>query len=199
MESVEELKRQLEEKDKTIRELEETIDSMSREKEEMVENFKTSTNILIEKLKHQEELRTGVRPQTAQLLSDKRKQDMRMSALFDSQFASIEEEPDLPKNIKCHNCLKLFDEKTIKKHTITCYRAIVKCKVCGEFLMRNEIDQHLKPFRDLEAVKAQAINGEIQKVNQSFAHGFKVDTPYPNFYNFSRPRSLSAAAHRSRD
>lgn len=188
MESVEELRRQLEEKDRTIRDLEEMLDSVNRDKEEMVENFKTSTNILIEKLKHQEEVRTGVRPQTAQLLSDKRKSDMRKSALFDSQFSAVEEEePDLPKNIKCHNCLKMFDEKNIKKHTITCYRAIMKCKVCGEFMMRNEIDAHLKPFRDPEAVKSYAMNGEIQKLNQSISHGFKIDTPYPNFYHFSRP------------
>lgn len=196
MESVEELRRQLEEKDKLIRELEETVDSMAREKEEMVENFKTSTNILIEKLKYQEELRTGVRPQTAQLLSDKRKHDLQKSAFFDSQIASIEEEDELPKNLKCHNCLKMFDEKTIKKHTITCYRSIVKCKVCGEFMMRNEIDLHLKPFRDPEVVRTCAMNGEIQKLNQSLAHGFKVDTPYPTFYNFSRHRLQSTVTHR---
>ena len=82
--SIEDLKRQLKEKDDIIRELEDVIEYMKKEKDEMIDHFKISTNILIERMKHEEEKRTGIRPQTAQLLNDKRKSDMRNSRVYNN-------------------------------------------------------------------------------------------------------------------
>lgn len=56
-------------KDSIIEELREELTKLIDEKEEMIENFKISTGLLIEKLKDLESQRIGYRPQTANVLA----------------------------------------------------------------------------------------------------------------------------------
>ena len=124
--TVTELKAELAEKDRRIEELETLVDIMKAEQEEMIGNFQASTQILIDRLKNETEEKTGIRPQTAQLLSQSRLQGR------DSVFTNLSLDESIAssqrlllkneKQVKCHSCGKSFSESLLKKHTVLCYR-----------------------------------------------------------------------------
>lgn len=119
--SPEELIQLLEERDTQIEKLEAIIYVMKDEQDGMVEQFRQSTNVLIEKLKTETEQRTGVRPQTAQLLYDNKK-NLGMSNI--SKLSTISENPQrkTEPEVSCFNCHKKFPESKMKKHMVQCYR-----------------------------------------------------------------------------
>ena len=121
-----ELLKVVEQKDKRIEELELYAAALKAEQEEMIANFKSSTNLLIERLKTEAEAKTGIRPQTAQLLSHNRPSLYGDSNLFTSNALeeSIKHESMVDKGppVKCHCCGKMFPERILKKHTVICYR-----------------------------------------------------------------------------
>ena len=58
----------IQERDATIEELRAEVRRMIEEREDMIDSFKVSTNVLIERLKDLESQKTGYRPQTANVL-----------------------------------------------------------------------------------------------------------------------------------
>lgn len=117
----EELIKLLEERDVKIEKLEAIIYIMKDEQEMMVDQFRQSTNVLIEKLKTETEQRTGVRPQTAQLLYDNKKH-LGMSNMSKLSTISESSEKKLEQQVECFNCHKKFSESKLKKHMVKCYR-----------------------------------------------------------------------------
>ena len=77
----------LEEKNKhlqnRIKELEAAVYLLTEEKETLINNFQTSTNILIERIKKLEEQVHGQRPQTAQLMRNMQQDDSLKNSLIE--------------------------------------------------------------------------------------------------------------------
>lgn len=63
---------------------------------------------------------------------------------------------------------------------------MVKCKACGEFMLRTDSKVHLQRFQDEEAVKTAAMAGDTSKLEAFIAHGFSVNKPLAALYGFSR-------------
>ena len=55
-------------------------------------------------------------------------------------------------------------------------------------MLKLEVAAHIKPFKDLIAIKDAAMSGDQTKLKTSIDHGFQVDTPFPELYNFSKLR-----------
>ena len=128
--TVEELKKLLAEREKTIENLEAAIYIMQTEKEDMVQNFKRSTDLLIERLKYEVQQKTGVRPQTAHLLAQNRASKMNESAFLEESTLSKQTVGEAGrkgpvKEAKCHNCNRMIEEVKLKKHLIECFRHIL--------------------------------------------------------------------------
>jgi hypothetical protein len=45
----------------------------------------------------------------------------------------------------------------------------------------------MKPFKNLNTIKDAAMSGDKTKLKTCFDHGFQVDTPFPELYNFGTP------------
>lgn len=119
--SAEELRKLLIERDETIEGMEATIYVLRHEKDQMAEDFRSATHTLIEKLKSETEQRTGMRPQTAQLLSN-HSMSLASSNLSKKSWSTQAEGEPMPKKTACHNCGKKVDEQKLKKHMVTCFR-----------------------------------------------------------------------------
>jgi hypothetical protein len=52
-------------------------------------------------------------------------------------------------------------------------------------MLKAESKDHLKPFRDSAKIKAHVMNGDLNKLQDCLKHEFKVDTPFPELYDFS--------------
>ena len=173
--SVEECHRMLRGKDREILNIEAAMEVKEQEIDEMVENFNISTNILLERIKNMEEEYVGVRPQTAMILDkadggvggggrgnvkslveDRRNQQkLNMEKSGKSNiltnplrsgllFSQLEDQTMR----KCHNCKKEFPDNELKKHTIFCYRTLVRCKKCGKELSKSMAPEHLAKWRN---------------------------------------------------
>ena len=55
-------------KDQRIKELEEKVTALEKEKDDIVDNFQTSTEVLLDRIKELEAVSLGARPQTANIL-----------------------------------------------------------------------------------------------------------------------------------
>lgn len=66
-------------------------------------------------------------------------------------------------------------------------------------MLKSEAGDHVKPFKDLKVVKDAAMAGDQTKLKASIAHGFAVDTQFPELYNFSNTRSTSSDSYGHRD
>lgn len=53
-------------------------------------------------------------------------------------------------------------------------------------MLKLEVAAHVKPFKDLNAIKDAAMSGNQTKLKACIEHGFQVDTPFPELYNFSK-------------
>lgn len=119
--TAEELRDILLDRDGQIEKLEAVIYVMQDERDRMTDDFRSTMSTLVEKLKSEAEQRTGVRPQTAQLLSNSTT-SLRNSVFSKSSMPSELEGEKIVSKVPCHNCGEKFAENRLKKHLVTCYR-----------------------------------------------------------------------------
>lgn len=111
----------LKERDTKIEKLESIIYIMQDERDRMTEDFQSTMSTLVEKLKGETEQRTGVRPQTAQLLSNS-SSNLGSSTMSKMSSPSEIHVDKIIKKVHCHNCDQEFPQGKLKKHMVTCYR-----------------------------------------------------------------------------
>jgi len=185
------------EKDVLIEKLKADIRSLIEEKEEMIDSFKTSTNILLEKIKDLESQKTGYRPQTANILArpknDKRvgggdssrritgkaiKNNVELQAEWEREIPEDpgnEEERKASEMKKCTNCQRLIPEDDFDAHTITCYRNVTKCKICGEYIPNNAKISHLSDWRNPKKILDCIQSANQAKLKLCFQHGAEIN------------------------
>lgn len=155
-----------------IQKLKAYINSLEKEKEDLIENFKNTTNVLIEKLKNKEENETGFRPSTPHLLNIKNREISNsnsgkinnnknnnlnsLSTTNESVNINInlrsnffeESKDDEPGRKRCPNCTKIFAENDYVAHSLECLRNKIKCKKCGELISEKNKKDHILEWRD---------------------------------------------------
>ena len=161
-------------KDKQIQKLKAYIQSLEREKEDIIENFKNTTNILLEKIKQKEFEDYGIRPETAKIvenIKDRNKgsfnhnpQDFRQTSK-QSVFKNREKIIDIMKfednserNIdkkayeRCANCKKEIPKENSISHSLNCFRNFITCKICKELISVKLKKEHLLEWRTKEVI-----------------------------------------------
>lgn len=107
----------------------------------MVESFRISSDMLLERLKDLESVNfAGERPQTAQVLNRIDQERMHRPKIMDdieppqvlnleNGDPDIEEQNKLNEENRCSNCKEIIPSNIFAKHTIQCIRNTVKCKI----------------------------------------------------------------------
>lgn len=124
-----------------IQKLKGYIVSLEKEKEDLIENFKNTTNILIEKLKENEFQNSGIRPQTPFITKNLNKIKEDRSNSFNSTSKE-----------RCPNCTKEFPQDIFFQHSLDCLRNKIKCKKCGELIDQKFKKEHLLEWRSNEVI-----------------------------------------------
>eukprot|EP01016_Furgasonia_blochmanni_P019716 TRINITY_DN2200_c0_g1_i1.p2 TRINITY_DN2200_c0_g1~~TRINITY_DN2200_c0_g1_i1.p2 ORF type:complete len:200 (+),score=39.52 TRINITY_DN2200_c0_g1_i1:64-663(+) len=160
----------LKKRDKEIEGLKDMLENLEYEKQEMIDNFQTSTNLLIEKLKDLETTSFGIRPQTANILNRMpggRIEQPRLRIVKDEEEKVNPDEP----TEKCTSCKKMIPVSAFDAHLIQCYRNLAKCKVCGDFIARNAKVEHLQEWRNPDRILFAIERGDKVFVAKAFEHG----------------------------
>ena len=158
-----------------IQKLKAYIFSLEREKEDIIENFKNTTNILLEKIKQKEYEDYGVRPETAKIVEKIKNKNYRpfddyndlkyISTTSDDiktgrnviNVLKFDEDTELKinKNLyeRCANCKKEILKENSIAHSLNCFRNYITCKVCKELISVKLKKEHLMEWRTKEVFK----------------------------------------------
>lgn len=121
-----------------IQKLKAYIVSLEKEKEDLLQHFKNTTDVLLEKIKENEYKEFGERPMTAKICNDiNRKQ---------------KNEPEETKQAskRCANCRKEIPAKEMITHNLECIRKFITCKACKEVVSIDKKKEHLLQWRSVE-------------------------------------------------
>ncbi len=182
-------------KDYQIKKYKAYINSLEQEKQDLIENFKDTTNILLEKIKELEEKKYGERPQTAVIMNEIKK-NPQLNTYSTSNNSTNYSNKDIT-NIKapdntvfvdnkqddpterCVKCKKYFTKNEFPKHSITCLRqAMIQCKICKESLSEENKEKHIYKFRNTEDF-LQAIKKCDNKTFEIYiGHGYDISVTY---------------------
>lgn len=135
-------------KNNQIQKLKAYIASLEMEKDDLIENFRQTTNILLEKIKEMENNNSGFRPDTPMIAKNinKKKSEPILSneAFFDKPYNPKKEKQ------RCPNCTSEFLEEDFIAHSLNCLRNKIRCKKCGEMIEEKHRKEHINEWRSSE-------------------------------------------------
>lgn len=173
------------------------IGSLEKEKEDLMENFKETTNVLLDRIKELEEKSYGVRPQTAVIMDkiskkDKKTNDINFnyshySALAQNSNQSTKttfnliDEPDMEfikfpsseDKERCVKCKQYFAKETMSRHSLECLRKpAIQCKICKESIEEQNKEEHIQYFRKISVIQKAVEEDNLKLLDSCLNHGF---------------------------
>ena len=118
-----------------IERLKQEIEDQKQEADVMIESFRISSDMLLERLKDLESVNFGGdRPQTAQVLGRIEQEKMNRPSIMNDmgppQILNLENgDPEEEEMEECSNCKENVPAREFAKHTVQCIRNTVKCKI----------------------------------------------------------------------
>ncbi len=170
-----------------ISQLKSYINSLEKEKEDLINNFKITTDTLIEKIKQIEYNSQGIRPQTACIIKDintnnkKSKINYNRTDLFDDdENNNIDSTNKINNNEKeiqrCPNCTREFPISEYIEHSLQCLRKIYRCQKCNKMMPINEKETHLNNYQNKAKMILALQSDDEEYFKDAIRHGFKVNT-----------------------
>lgn len=163
-----------------ISQLKSYINSLEKEKEDLINNFKVTTDTLIEKIKQIEYNRQGVRPQTARIIKDinsnKQSNSNKNYNKKDLINGDNEDNEDNNKIQRCPNCTKEFDISKYIEHSLQCLRKIFRCQKCNKMMPINEKETHFNNYQNKAKMITALQSNDEEYFKDAIRHGFKVNT-----------------------
>jgi hypothetical protein len=164
-------------KNEQITKLKAYIASLEQEKEDLINNFKNTTNALLDKIKnlelqlnHNNNNNQNIiieRPQTAMIARD----------LQDIENNDINQNIDNNNNKvqRCPNCQKEIPQNEFIIHSLSCLRHSYKCKKCGELINDEILEEHNKSWLKPDKIYSSIINKNLEEFICILNHGLKDD------------------------
>ena len=161
-------------KNEQITKLKAYIASLEQEKEDLINNFKNTTNALLDKIKNLEiqfnnnnsiNLNKPIlieRPQTAIIIKDLQEQEACKN--FENN-----------KSQRCPNCQKIILENELVAHSLTCLRHSFKCKHCGELINDSSLKEHINNWLSPKKIYESIKNNDFDQYIIILEHGLKND------------------------
>ena len=161
-----------------ISQLKSYINSLEKEKEDLINNFKKTTDTLIEKIKQIEYNLQGVRPQTARIIKDLN--NKQSNSNYNKKDLIDGENNEINYNNKqaqrCPNCTKEFDISEYIEHSLQCLRKIFRCQKCNKMMPVNEKETHFNNYQNKTKMILALQSNDEEYFKDAIRHGFKVNT-----------------------
>lgn len=168
---------------------------MEREKDDMVDNFRTTTQILLNRIKELEAevLQGQSRPSTAAVVERIEGHPRLLTAqLTRPELRGVAGRQEVPEVMRieeespevtggnssqtadasiCGNCGRQIPEGNMVSHTIHCYRNNFRCDTCDEVLPLRDRESHMQHWRDPMRLLDAASARDLEQVRNMLAHG----------------------------
>ena len=164
-----------------ISQLKSYINSLEKEKQDLIDNFKITTDTLIEKIKQIEFNTQGIRPQTACIIKDINSNKKLNSNINYNKKDLFYEEDNNDNNInnqiqRCPNCTGEFPISEYIEHSLQCLRKIFRCQKCNKMMPINEKETHLNNYQNKSKMILSLKSDDEEYFKDAIIHGFKVNT-----------------------
>ena len=170
-----------------ISQLRSYINSLEKEKEDLINNFKITTDTLIEKIKQIEFNNQGIRPQTAHIIKDINDNKKKNIKIKNDLFDEEENDYGFNKNIdniinptnefqRCPNCTKEFPISEYIEHSLQCLRKIYRCQKCNKIMPLSEKETHLNNYQNKTKLINALKSNDEEYFKEAIRHGFKVNS-----------------------
>ena len=172
-----------------ISQLKSYINSLEKEKEDLINNFKITTDTLIEKIKQIEFKTQGIRPQTAYIIKDINNNKKSNSKInYNKKDLFDDDEDNINNNIgnntnnnnnqmqRCPNCTGEFPISEYIEHSLQCLRKIYRCQKCNKMMPINEKETHLNNYQNKSKMILSLKSDDEEYFKDAIIHGFKVNT-----------------------
>ncbi len=123
------------------------IASLEQEKEDLINNYKNTTNALLDKIKNLEIKLSNTN--SGNIIADNNILNIERpgTAMIIRELQDDEQNfnhNDKNKKQRCPNCKKDILESEFIAHSLTCLRHSYRCKICGELINDNLVNEHIK-------------------------------------------------------
>ena len=154
------------------------IASLEQEKEDLINNYKNTTNALLDKIKNLEIKLSNTnstnitsdnsilnieRPGTAMIIRELQDDDQNFN------------HNDKNKKQRCPNCKKDILESEFIAHSLNCLRHSYRCKICGELINDNLVNEHNKNWLNSERIYKSINDNNLDEFILILEHGLKND------------------------
>ena len=172
-----------------ITQLKSNINSLQKEKEDLINNFKITTDTLIEKIKQLEFNNRGIRPETASIIKDNKKIKSKIDYKNKNLFNDDEEDENNNINNnsineekkemqRCPNCTKIFPINEYIEHSLQCLRKIYRCQKCNKMMLINEKETHFNNYQNKSKMISALKTDDEKYFIDAIRHGFRVNTNF---------------------
>lgn len=138
------------------------IKTLRQEKESLMENYKKTTDNLLQHIKELEYKGTGERPMTAKIIH-------KIVSSNDIEKTSEDNNKE-----RCPNCGKII-KASIMEHSLECIRKKYKCIFCNELMNIEDKKKHNESFYNKEKLYESIKNKNIDYVTKVLKHNFPIN------------------------
>lgn len=184
--------------------LRQKIKSMERERDNMVDNFRDTMKIMLNRIKELEtelsETKSNSRPQTAVIVERIENPTRTRGEAQTSdgpQILRIDEDGEAAAEVsaapveevcKCPNCDREIPAGNIISHNLYCYSNNFRCSVCDEVLHVREREAHMREWTDPVRLIDAAARRDTEVVQRIAEHNADLGTA-------AHPKSLDTVMH----
>lgn len=149
------------------------IESLEKEKEDLINNYKNTSNVLLERIKELEFKQNGFRPETPMISHNIRK----TKGVTINDFNSPQNSVILNnKTQRCPNCTKEISLNEYIPHSLECLRKRYRCQKCNLLMDSDNKINHFRSFYDVNQLKKAIQNSDQKYVRLSVEHGFNFNS-----------------------
>jgi hypothetical protein len=153
-----------------IERLQARIEVLEREKMDMIDNFRVTTSVLLERIKTLESEELTSRPSTSVVME--RAGAARPRSETTPEILCLQ--PDADEDT-CGNCGKAVPAANLASHTVHCYRYFSRCQACNDLIPLALGEQHHEEWTSTEKWATAVRSADFSLMGLIVAHGLSVD------------------------
>lgn len=142
-----------------INQLKAYVSSLEKEKEDLINEFKLTTDALLEQIKQNEFTSKGIRPQTPMIANN----------------ISHSTNSKTNKTQRCPNCTKEFPIDNYIEHSLQCLRKMFRCTKCNLTMKIEDKETHFISYKNKLKMIQSITNNDSNYFKLSIQHDFPIN------------------------
>lgn len=161
-----------------VKRLRSKVQSLQREKDDMVDNFRSTTQILLNRIKELEaDDAHDARPQTAAVIDRIEARPHAPNSRGRPEVMNLEESHGGLSS--CGNCGRDIPSNNLVSHSVFCYRNNYRCPACDDVIAAKDKESHMEHWTDAARLLDAVWRHDSAMIQTMAAHGVDFAAVHP--------------------